>query len=174
MSLSHFFVMHLLLGRGSWMFSSFEGMLLFPLQFPVVNTFYDHKCNLRQKLIFSTLHLPLTVGLQIELITLRAWVFLTNSWTLGLSWTPPLCRWQPKNFSRGSWQIRWLKNEVTSGSVNTYWTSSMNDMPTVENQKWWVWQSTKLDLQIKAYRSFLSLVLSPSWEACCFSLFSIS
>lgn len=64
-----------------------------------------------------------------ELTTLRAWVFFWNSSTFGLSFTPSLCRWRPKNLSKGSWHILWLKKDLTSGRVNKYLTSSTKDLP---------------------------------------------
>ena len=39
---------------------------------------------------------------QLLLMTLSAWVFLKNTWALGLSLVAPLCLCFPKNFSNGS------------------------------------------------------------------------
>ena len=52
-----------------------------------------------------------------ELITRSAWVFWQNSLTVGFSLAPPLCPWQPKNFSRGSCEIRSLRKHFTPGRV---------------------------------------------------------
>lgn len=40
-----------------------------------------------------------------QLITLRAWVFLQNSLTVGFSFTLPCCHCKPKYFSSRSWEI---------------------------------------------------------------------
>lgn len=60
--------------------------------------------------------------LQNELTTHRACVFLQKSDTVGLSCVPPLWHWQAKHFSIGSWQIFWLRKNLTPGRVNTYLT----------------------------------------------------
>ena len=49
--------------------------------------------------------LPVVGPRQKEFTTRRAAVLFTNSLTLGFSLVPPLCLWQPKKPSRGSWQI---------------------------------------------------------------------
>ena len=71
--------------------------------------------------------LPLTASSCKEATTLSACVFLQNSATVGLSLVPPLCRWHPKNFSRGSWFIFSLRNDVTPGRVKMYVTKPMKD-----------------------------------------------
>lgn len=73
--------------------------------------------------------LPLFGALATEFITRNACVFFMNSNAFGLSCTFPLCLWHPKKRSSGSWHIRWLKNDLTSGKVNRYLTSSTNDLP---------------------------------------------
>ena len=95
----------LLFGRGTFslLLMSVDSSILFPRQFP----FFTFPQRL--------------------LITLKAWVFRQKSRTLGLSCAPPLCRWQPKNFSKGSWHSLWLKNTLTPGRVKRYSTSSMNE-----------------------------------------------
>ena len=65
--------------------------------------------------------------LQNESTTRSAWVFCLKSLTVGLSCERPICRWHPKNFSNGSWQIRLLKKTCTPGTVKRYSTSSIND-----------------------------------------------
>ena len=74
-------------------------------------------------LFLAPLQFPLTVA-QVELITLRACVFLKNSAAFGFSFTLPLCRCLPKKFSSGSWQIRLLRNAVTPSIVKRYSTNS--------------------------------------------------
>lgn len=73
------------------------------------------------------LQFPFTRSLQKLLTTRNAWVFRQKSRTLGLSWDPPLCLWQPKNFSRGSWHILLLKKHFTPGRVKRYLTNSTNE-----------------------------------------------
>ena len=73
---------------------------------------------------FFPRQLPLTLSRQTELITRSFWVFLQNSVTVGFSFTQPLWRWQPKNFSRGSWLILSLKKTSTPGMVKIKRTSS--------------------------------------------------
>lgn len=41
----------------------------------------------------------------------------------------------PKNFSSGSWQILWLRNDWTPGTVNRWRTSSTNDLATCRKKK---------------------------------------
>ena len=48
------------------------------------------------------LQFPFETSLHKEFITRRAWVFLQNSETVGLSLVHPLCRWHPKTISSGS------------------------------------------------------------------------
>ena len=52
-----------------------------------------------------------------------------NSCTFGLSCVAPRCRWHPKNRSSGSWQILWLRNDLTSSIANTSLTNPTNDLP---------------------------------------------
>ena len=63
-----------------------------------------------------------------EATTLNACMFFWNSCMFGWSCVPPRCRWHPKQFSSGSWQIRWLRNTFTSGSVNMYFTRSTKEL----------------------------------------------
>lgn len=86
------------------------GAVALPLQFPL-----------------TSLHTPFT--------TLRACVFLMKSQALGFSFTAPLWRCCPKNFSIGSWQSLLLKNSFTPGIVKTNSTISTNDL-TVEKNVW--------------------------------------
>lgn len=68
-------------------------------------------------------------------ITLIACVFFINSATLWLSLTLPRCLWHPKNFSKGSWQSRWLKKELTPGTVKKYLMISTNNLPENNNKQ---------------------------------------
>ena len=52
-----------------------------------------------------------------------------NSCTFGLSCVAPRCRWHPKNRSSGSWQILWLRNDLTSSIANRSLTNPTNDLP---------------------------------------------
>ncbi len=73
------------------------------------------------------LQLPLAGPFANDFTTRRACIFFWNCWTFGLSCVPPLWRWQPKKFSRGSCEILWLRKALTSGKVNTYSTNSMKE-----------------------------------------------
>ena len=70
---------------------------------------------------------PLATYQQNPFTTRNAWVFFRNSWAFRLSCVLPLWRWQPKNFSRGSWHIRLLRKNFTPGTVNRKRTSLTND-----------------------------------------------
>ena len=81
-------------------------------------------------------------------------IFRQKSRTLGLSCAPPLCRWQPKNFSKGSWHSLWLKNTLTPRRVERYSTSSMNE-----------W-AVKMNVNISYIKFHLPVILRPrsaSW-----------
>ena len=71
------------------------------------------------------LQFELTGPLHMEFTTRRACVFFWNSFTVGFSCVLPICRWHPKNFSRGSWHNLLLKNTVTPGIVKRCFTNSM-------------------------------------------------
>ena len=75
---------------------------------------------------FLPLQFPFVTFVQREFTTLSAWVFLQNSFTLGLSLDLPLCLWHPKYCSKGYGLIISLKNDFTSGKVNKYFISSIN------------------------------------------------
>ena len=52
-------------------------------------------------------------------------VNLSHSWT---SFVPPLCCWQRKNFSIGSWRSLWLRIDVTPKKRKRQGTSSRKDI----------------------------------------------
>ena len=70
--------------------------------------------------------LPFT-GPTKESTALRAWVFLQKSWQFGFLLTLPLCRWHPKNFSKGSWQSFSLKHAFTPEMPKRYGTRSRKE-----------------------------------------------
>lgn len=82
--------------------------------------------------LFAPLQLPFTGPRQSELTTRKACVFWWYSTTLGLSLVPPLCLWQPKKFSNGSWHMLLLRNAsllfFTSGRENIKRTRPVNDL----------------------------------------------
>ena len=79
------------------------------------------------------LQFPFTGPLQNELITLSACVFWQNCSTFGLSWAPPLCHWQPKIFSRGSWQMCSLRKTFTPDTLNSCGIISTNESTVIRN-----------------------------------------
>ena len=98
------------------------------LNFPQISSFW-------KRLVFFVYNLtsvllprqfPFT-GPTKEFTTLRAWVFLQKSWQFGFSLTLRLCRWHPKNFSKGSWQNFSLRNDFTPGMLKRYGTRSRKE-----------------------------------------------
>lgn len=79
--------------------------------------------------ILHPLQLPFTVLRQF--MTLRAWVSLQNSRTLGFSFTLPHCHYKLKNFSSGSWEICSLRKAFTLGRVKD------------TSPSWWTWLQTR-------------------------------
>ena len=76
--------------------------------------------NEKLSLVFAVPLQLLRMGAHVLLITRSACVFLMNSAALGFSLTRPHWRSWPKKFSKGSWQMRLLRNTVTPGMVKIY------------------------------------------------------
>ena len=71
--------------------------------------------------------LPVKSSIHTESITRKVCALLRASTTVGFWWALPCWRNLPKNFSRGSWVILWLRNSLVPGILNMIGRSSKND-----------------------------------------------
>lgn len=78
-------------------------------------------------LLIPPLQLPTMWLNLIEFMTRKVWVDFSASLIVGLLFTRPCCRMQPKKFSKGSWLSLPLKKKETPGSSRISGTSSKNE-----------------------------------------------